>query len=118
MLSFDQMMNRMDQLASLGILYPPVGDKRNTKFTDEFFDLFAIRWYDSIEIHHDISFNTRIRIVSGVALTILHPELNKDDLLELSKICFFIWVTFYNVTEEKYTEFFDGFNLNQNRRGQ
>lgn len=116
-MSFEQMMNRMDQLAVLGVLPSPIGDKVNVKITDEFFNIFTEKWEESFD-KHDLEFNSRLQGMSGVALKILHPELSLEDLFELSKVCMFIWIKFYNTTAERYEKFLNFSELDYNGRGQ
>ncbi len=104
MLSFEQMMNRVDQLATLSVLHPIVGDKVDTRFTDEFYELFSKKWEYSFD-KFKINFDTRLQVTSAATLSILHPELSQDDLYELSHVCCFIWFKFYKVTSKKYEEF-------------
>ena len=103
-LSFEQMMDRIDQLSTLGVLYPLAIDKVDTRFTEKFFDTFNQKWIESMN-KQNLNFNNRIQVASGAALKMLHPELSDEDFFELSKVCSFIWIMFYKVTTEKYEEF-------------
>lgn len=91
----------MDQLSALGILPWPKDDKLNLKFSREFYDTFRKIWKDSLS-KSKMKFNERLQVVSARALLTIHPELDKNDIFELSKICLFIWCMFYKINEKEY----------------
>jgi len=106
MLTSEQLLNRIDQLSTLKILPPMLKDRVKLKFSKEFINDFVKQWDDSIS-KSKMEFQERLQVISAITLTILYPELNKDDLYELSQVCLFIWIKFYKINEQEYEKFLE-----------
>ena len=94
MLSNLNFENRMDQLSALGILPWPKYGKIKIKFSGEFYNTFTMIWNDSF-LKLKMKFDERLQVVSGVVLMIIHPDLDKNDIFELSHVCLLFLNKFY-----------------------
>lgn len=106
MLTSEQLFNRIDQLSALKILPPILKDKVTLKFSEEFINNFVKQWDSSLS-KSIMEFQERLQVISAITLVILNPELNKDDLYELSQVCLFIWIKFYKMSEQEYEKFLE-----------
>lgn len=106
MLTPEQFFNRIDQLSTLKILPPIIKDRVNITFSKEFINNFVKQWNDSLS-KSKMKFQERLQVISTITLVVLCPELNTNDLYELSEICSFIWIKFYKVNEQEHEKFLE-----------